>query len=94
MKVKSIRIPKDIDYAIDYVSQLEKIEKTQSLRKLARLGFEYYIAKEYREGRSSLREVAQLLNLTLSNTIDLLNEMGVSGNIRARDVLSSTKSIE
>ena len=94
MKVKSMRIPDDIDQAIDYVSQIEKIEKTQSLRKLARLGFEYYIAKEYREGRSSLREVAQLLNLTLSNTIDLLNEMGVSGNIRARDVLSSIKSME
>lgn len=94
MKVKSMRIPDDIDQAIDYVSQIEKIEKTQSLRKLARLGFEYYVAKEYREGRSSLREVAQLLHLTLSNTIDLLNGMGVSGNIRARDVLSSIKSIE
>jgi len=37
-----MRIPEDIDQAINYVSQLEKIEKTQSLRKLARLGFEYY----------------------------------------------------
>ena len=89
-----MRIPDDIDHAIDYVSQIEKIEKTQSLRKLARLGFEYYVAKEYREGRSTLREVAKLLDLPLSNAIDLLNEMGVSGNIRARDVLSSIKSIE
>ena len=94
MKVKSMRIPDDIDQAIDYVSQTEKIEKAQSLRKLARLGFEYYVAKEYREGRSTLREVAKLLDLPLSNAIDLLNEMGVSGNIRARDVLSSLKSIE
>jgi len=94
MKVKSMRIPDDIDQAIDYVSQIEKIEKTQSLRKLARLGFEYYVAKEYREGRSSLREVANLLDLPLSNAIDVLNEIGVSGNIRARDVLSSLKSIE
>ena len=94
MKVKSMRIPEDIDFAIDYVSRIEKIEKTQSIRKLARLGFEYYVAKEYREGRSTLREVAQLLKLTLSDTIDLLNEMGVSGNIRARDVFSSLKSIQ
>ena len=94
MKVKSMRIPDDIDHAIDYVSQIEKIEKTQSLRKLARLGFEYYVAKEYREGRSTLREVAKLLDLPLSNAIDLLSEMGVSGNIRAREVLSSLKSIE
>ena len=47
MKVKSMRIPEDIDQAINYVSQLEKIEKTQSLRKLARLGFEYYDAKGF-----------------------------------------------
>ncbi len=46
MKVKSIRIPDDIDQAINYVSQLEKIEKTQSLRKLARIGFEYYSCKK------------------------------------------------
>jgi len=31
MKVKSMRIPDDIDQAIDYVSQTEKIEKAQSL---------------------------------------------------------------
>ncbi len=94
MKVKSMRIPDDIDQAIDYVSQIEKIEKAQSLRKLARMGFEYYVAKEYREGRSTLREVAKLLDLPLSNAIDVLNEIGVSGNIRSRDVLSSLKSIE
>ena len=40
MKVRSMRIPEDIDRAIKYVSNAEKIENTQSLRKLARLGFE------------------------------------------------------
>jgi len=93
MKVKSMRIPEDIDQAIDYVSRMEKIEKTQSIRKLARLGFEYYISKAYREGRLSLREVARLLNLTISESIDLLNEFGISGNIHARDVFSSLKSL-
>jgi len=93
MKVKSMRIPEDIDQAINYVSQLEKIEKTQSLRKLARLGFEYYVAKNYRDGRISLRNAADLLNLNLSETIDLLAEAGVKGNIRASDVIASLNSI-
>jgi predicted HTH domain antitoxin len=93
MKVKSMRIPEDIDQAINYVSQLEKIEKTQSLRKLARLGFEYYVAKNYRDGRISLRDAAGLLNLNLSETIDLLSEAGVKGNIRASDVIASLNSI-
>ena len=89
MKVKSIRIPDDIDQAINYVSQLEKIEKTQSLRKLAKIGFEYYVAKSYKEGRITLRDAADLLKLNLSETIDLLAEMGVKGNIRAADVYAS-----
>ena len=89
MKVKSMRIPDDIDQAINYVSQLEKIEKTQSLRKLARIGFEYYVAKSYREGRITLRDASDLLKLSLSETIDLLAEMGVKGNIRAADVYAS-----
>jgi len=89
MKVKSIRIPDDIDQAINYVSQLEKIEKAQSLRKLARIGFEYYVAKSYKEGRITLRDASDLLKLSLSETMDLLAEMGVKGNIRAADVYAS-----
>ncbi len=93
MKVKSIRIPEDMDKSIEYVSRLEKLEKTQSLRKLTRLGFEYYAAKSYERGKLTLRETAELLNLTLSETIDLLVEMGVKGNIRTKDVMESLKTI-
>ena len=89
MKVRSMRIPEDLDQAIKYVSKVEKTEKTQSLRKLARLGFEYFVAKAYREGKMTLRDASDLLKLTLSETIDLLAEMGVRGNIRANDVLAS-----
>ena len=39
MNVKSIRIPEEIERAIDYVARSEKLEKNSSLRKLARLGF-------------------------------------------------------
>ena len=89
-----MRVPEDIDRAIKYVSDAEKIENTQSLRKLARLGFEFYVAKNYQNGRITLRKAAELLNLSLSEALDLLSEMGVSGNIHASDVLSSLNSLE
>ena len=92
MKVKSMRIPEDIDKAIGYVSRAEKIENTHSLRKLARMGFESYISKEYKAGKITLREASDLLKLTLSETVDLLADMGVKGNIRAEDILASLKS--
>ena len=93
MKVKSIRIPEDIEQAIEYVARSEKLEKTQSIRKLTRLGFEFYAAKSYERGKLTLREAAELLNLTLSETIDLLSEMGVKGNIRAKDIMESLKAM-
>lgn len=93
MKVRSIRIPEDIDKAIEYVARLEKLKKTQSIRKLTKLGFEFYTAKSYEKGKLTLREAAELLNLTLSETIDLLSEMGVRGNIRVKDVMKSFKTM-
>ena len=92
MKVKSMRIPEDIDKAIVYVSRSEKIENTHSLRKLARMGFESYICKEYKAGKITLREASDLLKLTLSETVDLLSDMGVKGNIHAEDVLNSLRT--
>jgi len=93
MKVKSIRIPEEIDKAIEYVARSEKLEKTSSLRKLTRMGFEVYVAKSYERGKLTLREVADLLNLTLMETIDLLDEMGVKGNIRAKDVMEALNAL-
>jgi len=93
MSVKSLRIPEDIERAIDYVAKSEKIEKSQSLRKLTRIGFECYVAKSYEQGKLTLREASKLLKLTLSETLDLLSEMGVKGNIRSSEVLESLRTI-
>ncbi len=93
MKVKSIRIPEEIDRAVDYVARSEKIEKITSIRKLTRMGFELYVAKSYERGKISLREASKLLNLSLSETIDVLMETGVKGNIRVRDVMDSLKTV-
>jgi predicted HTH domain antitoxin len=93
MKVKTLRIPEDIDQAIDYVARSEKLEKTSSLRKLTRMGFEVYVAKSYERGKLTLREAAHLLHLNLMETIELLNEMGVKGNIKAKDVMEGLKAL-
>jgi predicted HTH domain antitoxin len=91
MIVKSLRIPEDIEKAIEYVARSEKIEKSQSLRKLTRIGFECYVARSYEQGKLTLREAGRLLKLPLSETIDNLSEMGVKGNIRSSEVLESLR---
>lgn len=93
MRVKSIRIPEDIDSAVAFVAKTEKIDVNQSFRKLTRIGFEQYVGKLYQDGRIDIREAAGLLNLTISEAIDQMLAMGVRGNIRAADVLESLKTI-
>jgi len=93
MSVRSLRIPEDMEKAIEYVSKAEKLEKSQSLRKLTRIGFECYVAKSYEQGKLTLREAAKLLKLSLSETLDALSEMGVKGNIRSREVTESLRMV-
>jgi predicted HTH domain antitoxin len=93
MKVRSVRIPEDIDKAIDYVGRSEKLEKTSSLRKLTRMGFELYVAKSYERGKLTLREAADLLQMNMIEAIDLLSEMGVKGNIKTKDIMDGLKTL-
>ena len=93
MKVKSIRIPPDIEHAIEFLSKVENIDSTQSFRKLARIGFENYIAMLYKNGQMTIRDVSAELNLTISEAIDKMSAMGVTGNIRAADVLLSIDNL-
>ena len=79
MIVKSLRIPEDIEQAIEYVAKSEKIEKSQSLRKLTRVGFECYVARSYDQGKLTLCEVSSLLKLSLSETLEILSENGCQG---------------
>ena len=94
MGIQSIRIPDELEQAIQYVSGLEKIEKSNTLRKLARMGFETYLAQLYRQGRLTLRECAAMLQLTLSETIDLFAAIGVKGNIETSTVLESLHGLK
>lgn len=93
MRTKSIRIPDDLEAAVRYVADVEKIEAAQSLRKLARVGFECYVAKRYAAGALTLREAAALLGRPLSEALDLFEGLGIGGNIRGSDVLDSLRSL-
>jgi hypothetical protein len=54
---------------------------------------ECYVARSYEQVKLTLREVSKLLKLILSETVDILSAMGVSGNIQSNEVLDSLKAI-
>jgi predicted HTH domain antitoxin len=91
MKTLSIRIPDEMMSALQLVGKEEKIEPSTAMRKLIRIGYESYIGNLYRRGKISLRDAATLLNLSQMETIDLLLDAGISGNLDATDVLASLR---
>ena len=94
MSVRSIRISEDLETAIRYVAEREHAEQAQSLRKLARLGFEAYVAGQYRAGEVSLRQAAALLGLTLWEALDRLAALGATGNATAESVLAGLDTLD
>ncbi|MCP5463391.1 MAG: hypothetical protein H7A33_00010 [Deltaproteobacteria bacterium] len=91
--VKSIRFTDELCKAMEFVAENEKIEESQSLRKLASIGFETYIAELYSRGKLSLREAAKLLKKDMNDTLVLMAERGVTGNIGATEVMESLESL-
>lgn len=94
MGVRSIRISEDLETAIRYVAERDRAEQAQSLRKLARLGFEAYVAGQYRSGEVSLRQAAALLGITLWDALDRLAALGATGNATAESVLAGLDALE
>lgn len=91
MKTISMRIPDDMMEAAQLVAKEEKIEPSTAMRKLVRIGYETYVGNLYKQGRVTLREAASLLDLNLMETVDILLDAGITGNLDATDVLTSLR---
>lgn len=93
MTTKTLRLPDMLTAAVRDVGRIEHIEEATAMRKLLSMGYELYLANLYRRGAVSLREVARRLDLSLSEAIDRLQELGIGGNVTADDTLQSIKSL-
>ncbi|MEW6068084.1 MAG: UPF0175 family protein [Nitrospirota bacterium] len=91
MKTKSLRIPKDMISAIALVEKEEKIEEATAMRKLMRIGFETYVGNLYKQGKITLRQAADILNLDQIELINIFLDAGIKGNLDASDVMVSLK---
>jgi hypothetical protein len=93
MITKSLRLSDSLVSAIREIGHAEQIEEAAAMRKLLRMGYGLYLAEQYRAGRRSLRDVADRLELSLSETLDALQHLGIRGNTGADDTLASYRSI-
>ncbi len=94
MKAKTLRVPEGLRGAVQDLSSAEHIEESAAMRKLMYMGYGVFLATQYRYGRLSLRDVAQRLDLSLSEALERLQPLGVSGNTGADDTLASLRSLQ
>jgi len=94
MGVRSIRIPEEMEIIVEYVAKKEKIEKSQCLRKLTRMGFENYVARSYEKGEITLRKASNLLGENMWEAIEIMKNLGVKGNVGAKEILSSLEYLK
>jgi hypothetical protein len=93
MTTKTLRLPDNLAEAVRELGAEEHIEESTAMRKLLGMGYEVYVAERYRAGRLTLREVASRMDLPLSDALEALQRLGITGNTSADDCLSSLRSL-
>ena len=94
MTIKTLRLPDRLADAVRELGAAEQIEEATAMRKLLRMGYDLYVAEQYRAGRLSLRDVAVRMDLSLSDTLEALQRLGITGNTGADDAVASLQSLE
>ncbi len=93
MKVLSLRLSrKEID-RIKEIATKENKKKGEAARSLLYYGWFFFNLKRYKEGRISLETLAKELDLSVSETIDLLVEYGVPSPVPYDDYLEGLETL-
>jgi predicted HTH domain antitoxin len=87
MSVISLRLKDRELKRINELSRMVNKDKSTVARELIEYGWEFLMVKLYREGKMSLGTLSSKLELSVSETIDLLAEFGVESPIDYEDYL-------
>jgi hypothetical protein len=93
MTTKTLRLSDSLAEAVRELGTAEHIDESTAMRKLLRMGYNVYVAEQYRARRISLRDVAARMKLPLSETLEALQHLGITGNTGAGDALASLQSL-
>lgn len=87
MGVISLRL-KDRDMErLEELSRKERKDKSSIARELIEYGWDFLMVRYYKEGKLSLEGLAKKLDISVSEAIDLLAELGVESPIDFDDYL-------
>ena len=87
MSVISLRLHDREMNRLTELSRLERKDKSSVARELIDYGWEFLMLRQYRANRLSLSALAEKLDLSVTETIDLLTEFGITAPLDFDDYL-------
>jgi predicted HTH domain antitoxin len=87
MTVLSLRLHDREINRLTELSQSERKDKSSIARELIDYGWEFLMLRQYRMGKISVGTLAEKLELSISATIDLLAEFGITAPLDYDDYL-------
>ena len=92
MPVMSVRLSEEEFRRLRAVAEEERKEKSSVARELLMAGLKYKMLLAYREGRVSLSKLTQTLEMSLSETLDLLGRFGLQAPISYDEYLQGLET--
>lgn len=93
-EVLSLRLSEEEERIIEKLAEEEKKDKSSVARELLRYGNLYRAIKLYRERKISLGRMADLLDLSIPECMDILSEFGIEANIDYDVYLESYENLK
>lgn len=93
-KVITLRLKERELGIIKNLSGKEHGDRSYAARKLIDYGWIYYILKNYREGKISIGKAAMELDLTITETIELLADLGIKSPISYDEYLEGYRHLK
>jgi diphthamide synthase (EF-2-diphthine--ammonia ligase) len=87
MSVISLRLKDRELKRLAELSRLMQKDKSMIARELMEYGWEFMMIRTYKEGKLSLSTLASRLDMSVSETIDLLSEFNIQSPIEYADYL-------
>ncbi len=87
MSVVSLRLKDAEMKKLEELSRFEHKEKSAIARELINYGWEFVMLKRYRDGKLTLGALAEKLDVSVVEAIDLLAEFGIEAPIEYEDYL-------
>jgi len=94
MSVMSLRLSKDEIDRISKLSLQKKEAKSEIVRELLHEGWVFYWLKLYSAGKVSIGKMAEELDLSINEVLDLLSRFGIDSSIRYDDYIAGFENLK